>query len=133
MAKVTLNMGEVSALNKELGELLRSKIEVTIKFWLHDLKKKIADDAKTTDTMQVELMREYGDVRDNVDGSVSARFPDKEKYKVFTEELEKVLAQEKEYEYKRFKLSSFKGIEALTDLEVFFKLATNDLPIDDDE
>lgn len=133
MAKITLNMGEVSALNRELSEVVRLKIEIPIKFWLHDLRKKIEDDAKTIDNMQVELMREHGKVRENPDGSISAKFPEEGSYKKFTEEFEKLTAQEKEYEYKRFKLSSFKGIEALSDLDVFFKLHKNDLTMDDEE
>ena len=149
MEKVTLKLHEFYALEAELngvtnqqtGEvlskgLLSEKIKLTTKYWLHDLNKKVAAEKESVEKLKEELIKKYGTASE--DGAISIpRFinevidedtkeivsreinPD---FVKFQNDFNSLLNEERELEYKEFKLEDFENVETDGVYSTFFKL-----------
>ena len=107
-------------MNEEVDGLIREKLPVYIKFWLHKLKKHLTPNVDASTASQKELFDKYG-YQENGLFKIKT---DTEGYKIYTSETEKMMKQEVEIEYNPFKLSSIENIETSVPLDVFFKLVT---------
>jgi len=148
MEKVTLKLYEFYNLDAELngvvnqqnGEvvskgLLAEKIKLTTKYWLTDLAKKIADEKKAVEALKEELIKKHGEADENgsisipmyinivsnEEGEVVAKDINP-KYVDFQNDFNSLLQEDKEVEYKPFKLDEFDNVETEGVYNTFFKL-----------
>lgn len=148
MEKVTLKLHEFYALEAELngvvnnqtGEviakgLLSEKIKLSTKYWLTELGKKVAAEKDAVEKLKEELIKKHGTEDDkggiaipmyinivtNEEGEVTSRDVNP-KFVEFQNEFNALLQEEKELEYKEFKLSDFESVESEGVYITFFKL-----------
>lgn len=149
MEKVTLKLSEFYQLEAELngvsnqqtGEvlakgLLSEKIKLTTKYWLHDLNKKVAAEKESVEKLKEELIKKYG--KEDEEGRISIplyinEVVDDETKEVVSREINPdfvkfqndfnaLLSEERELEYKSFKLEDFESVETDGVYNTFFKL-----------
>jgi hypothetical protein len=148
MEKVILKLHEFYALDAELngvtnnstGEviskgLLSEKIKLTTKYWLTDLGKKAATEKDACEKLKEELIKKHGEQDD--DGGISipmyinivtdeeGKITNKEvnpRFVSFQNDFNALLQEEKELEYKAFKLEEFENVESDGIYNTFFKL-----------
>lgn len=148
MEKVTLKLHEFYALDAELngvmnqqtGEvvakgLLAEKIKLTTKYWLTDLAKKAATEKEAVEKLKEELIKKHGEedekggvsipmyinVVTNEQGEITNREINP-KFVEFQNAFNTLLQEEKELEYKSFKLEEFENVESDGVYTTFFKL-----------
>jgi len=149
MEKVTLKLSEFYQLEAELngvsnqqtGEvlakgLLSEKIKLTTKYWLHDLNKKVAAEKESVEKLKEELIKKYG--KEDEEGRISIplyinEVVDDETKEVISREINPdfvkfqndfnaLLSEERDLEYKSFKLEDFESVETDGVYNTFFKL-----------
>ncbi len=149
MEKVTLKLSEFYQLEAELngvvnqstGEtlskgLLSEKIKLTTKYWLHDLNKKVAAEKESVEKLKEELIKKYG--KEDEEGRISIplyinEVVDDETKEVVSREINPdfvkfqndfnaLLSEERDLEYKSFKLEDFESVETDGVYNTFFKL-----------
>jgi hypothetical protein len=149
MEKVTLKLSEFYQLEAELngvvnqstGEalskgLLSEKIKLTTKYWLHDLNKKVAAEKEAVEKLKEELIKKYG--KEDEEGRISIplyinEVIDEETKEVVSREINPdfvkfqndfnaLLSEERDLEYKSFKLEDFESVETDGVYNTFFKL-----------
>ena len=148
MNKVTLKLHEFYNLDAELngvvnqqtGEviskgLLAEKIKLTTKYWLTDLAKKVAAEKQAVEALKEDLIKKHGETDENgavsipmyinivtneegeiVSREVNPKFVD------FQNDFNALLQEDKELEYKPFKLDEFENVESDGVYTTFFKL-----------
>jgi hypothetical protein len=148
MEKVTLKLHEFYALEAELngvvnnqtGEvlskgLLSEKIKLSTKYWLTELGKKVSDEKTAVEKLKEELIKKHGtedekggiaipmyiNIVTNEEGEVTSREVNP-KFVEFQNEFNALLQEEKEVEYKEFKLTDFESVESEGVYVTFFKL-----------
>jgi hypothetical protein len=148
MEKVTLKLHEFYALEAELngvvnnqtGEvlskgLLSEKIKLSTKYWLTELGKKVSEEKTAVEKLKEELIKKYGtedekggisipmyiNIVTNEEGEVTGRDINP-KFVEFQNEFNALLQEEKEVEYKEFKLAEFDSVESEGVYVTFFKL-----------
>jgi len=148
MEKITLKLSEFYQLEAELngvvnqstGEtlskgLLGEKIKLTTKYWLHDLNKKVAAEKESVEKLKEELIKKYGkeengaisiplyinEVIDEDTKEVTSREVNPDFIK-FQNDFNALLQEERELEYRVFKLEEFEGVETDGVYNTFFKL-----------
>ena len=148
MEKVTLKLHEFYALEAELngvvnnqtGEvlskgLLSEKIKLSTKYWLTELGKKVSAEKEAVEKLKEELIKKHGtedekggiaipmyiNIVTNEEGEVTSREVNP-KFVEFQNEFNALLQEEKEVEYKEFKLSDFDSVESEGVYMTFFKL-----------
>ena len=148
MEKVTLKLHEFYTLDAELngvmnqqtGEvvakgLLAEKIKLTTKYWLTDLAKKAATEKEAVEKLKEELIKKHGEedekggvsipmyinVVTNEQGEITNREINP-KFVEFQNAFNTLLQEEKELEYKSFKLEEFENVESDGVYTTFFKL-----------
>ena len=148
MEKITLKLSEFYQLEAELnglsnqqtGEviskgLLSEKIKLTTKYWLHDLSKKVATEKESVEKLKEELIKKYGkeengavsiplyinEVIDEDTKEVTSREVNPDFIK-FQNDFNALLQEERELEYRVFKLEEFEGVETEGVYNTFFKL-----------
>ena len=148
MEKITLKLSEFYQLEAELngvtnqqtGEvlskgLLSEKIKLTTKYWLHDLNKKVAAEKESVEKLKEELIKKYGkeengaisiplyinEVIDEETKEVVSREINPDFIK-FQEDFNALLQEERELEFKEFKLEEFENVETEGNYNTFFKL-----------
>jgi N-methylhydantoinase B/oxoprolinase/acetone carboxylase alpha subunit len=149
MEKVTLKLHEFYALeaelngvtNRQTGDvlakgLLNEKIKLTTKYWLHDLTKKVAAEKESVEKLKEELIKKYGTTDE--EGNVSIpmyinEVIDEETKEIvsrdinpdfikFQNDFNGLLEEDRELEYKGFKLEEFDNVETDGNYSTFFKL-----------
>lgn len=152
MEKITLKLSEFYQLEAELngltnqqtGEviskgLLSEKIKLTTKYWLHDLNKKVAAEKESVEKLKEELIKKYGkeengaisiplyinEVIDEDTKEVVSRELNPDFVK-FQNDFNALLSEERELEYRSFKLEEFEGVETEGVYNTFFKLVKVD-------
>ena len=149
MEKITLKLSEFYQLEAELngvvnqstGEtlskgLLSEKIKLTTKYWLHDLNKKVAAEKESVEKLKEELIKKYG--KEDEEGRISIplyinEVIDDETKEVVSREINPdfvkfqndfnaLLSEERDLEYKSFKLEDFESVETDGVYNTFFKL-----------
>ena len=149
MEKVTLKLHEFYALeaelngvtNRQTGEilakgLLNEKIKLTTKYWLHDLTKKVAAEKESVEKLKEELIKKYGTT--DTEGNVSIpmyinEVIDEETKEIvsrdinpdfvkFQNDFNGLLEEDREIEYKGFKLEEFDSVETDGNYNILFKL-----------
>jgi hypothetical protein len=149
MEKVTLKLHEFYALeaelngvsNRQTGEvlakgLLNEKIKLTTKYWLHDLTKKVAAEKESVEKLKEELIKKYGTT--DAEGNVSIpmyinEVVDEETKEItsreinpdfvkFQNDFNNLLEEDRDLEYKGFKLEEFDNVETDGNYTSFFKL-----------
>jgi hypothetical protein len=148
MEKVTLKLHEFYSLDAELngvmnqqtGEvlakgLLAEKIKLTTKYWLTDLAKKASTEKEAVEKLKEELIKKHGEedenggvsipmyinIVTNEQGEVTSRETNP-KFVEFQNAFNALLQEEKELEYKAFKLEEFENVESDGIYTTFFKL-----------
>jgi hypothetical protein len=148
MEKVTLKLHEFYALEAELngvvnnqtGEvlskgLLSEKIKLSTKYWLTELGKKVSAEKEAVEKLKEELIKKHGtedekggiaipmyiNIITNEEGEVTSREVNP-KFVEFQNEFNALLQEEKEVEYKEFKLTDFESVESEGVYVTFFKL-----------
>jgi hypothetical protein len=148
MEKVTLKLHEFYALEAELngvvnnqtGEvlskgLLSEKIKLSTKYWLTELGKKVSAEKEAVEKLKEELIKKHGtedekggiaipmyiNIVTNEEGEVTSREVNP-KFVEFQNEFNALLQEEKEVEYKEFKLTDFESVESEGVYVTFFKL-----------
>ncbi len=148
MEKVTLKLHEFYALEAELngvvnnqtGEvlskgLLSEKIKLSTKYWLTELGKKVSEEKTAVEKLKEELIKKHGtedekggisipmyiNIVTNEEGEVTGRDVNP-KFVEFQNEFNALLQEEKEVEYKEFKLADFESVESEGVYVTFFKL-----------
>jgi hypothetical protein len=154
MEKISLKLHEFYELEAELngitntktGEviakgLLGEKIKLTTKYWLSDLVKKVSAEKDSVEKLKEELIKKYGtadedgnvtipmyinevideDTKKMVSGDVNPDFIK------FQNEFSTLLNEDRDLEYKSFKLEEFDNVETDNNYSVFFKLVTVEL------
>jgi hypothetical protein len=148
MEKVTLKLHEFYALDAELngvmnqqtGEviakgLLAEKIKLTTKYWLTDLAKKAAAEKEAVEKLKEDLIKKHGEedekggvsipmyinIVTNEQGETTSREVNP-KFVEFQNAFNTLLQEEKELEYKAFKLEEFESVESDGVYNTFFKL-----------
>jgi len=148
MEKVTLKLHEFYALDAELngvmnqqtGEviakgLLSEKIKLTTKYWLTDLAKKAAAEKEAVEKLKEDLIKKHGEEDEkggvsipmyiNIVTNEQGETTSKEvnpKFVEFQNAFNTLLQEEKELEYKAFKLEEFESVESDGVYNTFFKL-----------
>jgi len=148
MEKVTLKLHEFYSLaaelngvvNNQTGEvlskgLLAEKIKLSTKYWLTELGKKVSTEKEAVEKLKEELIKKHGTEDENggvsipmyinivtdENGEVTSRDINP-KFVEFQNEFNALLQEEKEIEYKEFKLSDFDSVESDAVYVTFFKL-----------
>jgi len=125
METTGFTLKEIQKLNDEINDLLKEKLPVYIKFKLHTVKKKIANDVESSQTLQKELFEKHG-YKEN---GVYRIKMEGESYELFLKEQEELLNQVISLEYEPFKLSILENVESNFSLDLFFKLTLKDITI----
>jgi hypothetical protein len=148
MEKVTLKLQEFYQLSSELngfvnqqtGEtvskgLLSERVKLTTKYWLADLAKKITAEKESIDKLREELIKKYGVEENgsvNIPVYINEVIDDETKEVVsrevnpdfisFQNDFNSLLQEERELEYRPFKLEEFENVETDGVYTTFFKL-----------
>jgi len=148
MEKISLKLSEFyqleaelnGAVNQQTGEklsngLLSEKVKLTTKYWLSDLSKKVAAEKEAIEKVKNELIQKHGEA--DAQGNVSIPFYANEqvdeegnvisrevnpKFVEFQNEFNSLLNEDRELEYKGFKLEELENVESDDVYPVFFKL-----------
>jgi hypothetical protein len=149
MEKISLKLHEFYQLEAELngvtntktGEvlakgLLGEKIKLTTKYWLSDLVKKVSAEKESVEKLKEELIKKYGTTDE--DGNVSIpmytnEVVDEDTKEVvsrdvnpdfvkFQNDFNSLLSEDRDLEYKGFKLEEFDNVETDGNYSTFFKL-----------
>jgi hypothetical protein len=151
MKKISLKLHEFYQLEAELngvtntktGEvvakgLLSEKIKLTTKYWLNDLLKKVSAEKESIEKLKEELIKKYGTtdkegnvgiqmytnevIDDDTKELVSREMnPD---FTKFQNDFNLLLSEDRDLEYKSFKLEDFDNVETDNNYNIFFKLVT---------
>jgi len=141
MEKKTLKLSEFYQLEAELngvvnqqtGEkisqgLLSQKLSLNVKYWLNDMAKKVKEQKDECETLKNELIKKYGEEKDGMI-QIAMTIKDENDNDVinpafvsFQNEFQKLLAEERELEYKQLKLSDVGNIETEDSYDLFFSL-----------
>ena len=140
MAHIKLSLKEIHKLDSELngyvnqatGEilslgLLNETLSLPTKYWLTDLVKKTSSEKLVIDQLQEDLIVKYG-VKDKDNNFEIPVWTDETKtdfnplYVQYQQEFSALLQEEKEIEYREFKLDEFKNIEIKGNYIVFYKI-----------
>lgn len=141
MEKKTLKLSEFYQLEAELngvvnqqtGEklsqgLLSQKLSLNVKYWLNDMAKKVKEQKDECEALKNELIKKYGEEKD---GMIQIAMTIKGEndtdvinpaFVSFQNEFQKLLAEERELEYKQLKLSDVGNIETEDSYDLFFSL-----------
>lgn len=151
MEKIKLKLSEILSLKSEIygmqnnstGEvlskgLLKQELPYYVKYWLHNLGNTITEQDTLINKIREELIVKYGETDANGSTSISISIEDgfdvledgtqKPKYVVnpkfleFQREFEKLLNEEKDIEYKPFKLSDLEKMTTDEFYPIFNKL-----------
>ena len=150
MAKITLKLYEFYNLEAELngvtnqqtGEntskgLLTEKLKLTTKYWLTELAKKVLVEKESCEAIKQSLIKKHGTadedgnvsiqmyinvVKDENDNITSAE--NNPQFVKFQTEFNDLLSEDKELEYKEFKLEDFEDVITEGVYQTFFKLVT---------
>ena len=148
MEKISLKLSEFYQLEAELngvvnqqtGEklsngLLSEKVKLTTKYWLSDLTKKVVAEKEAVEKVKSELIQKHGSVDEQGNVSIPLyvnEVTDEEgkvvsreinpKFVEFQNEFNTLLSEERELEYKGFKLEELESVESDDNYPVFFKL-----------
>jgi hypothetical protein len=149
MEKISLKLHEFYQLEAELngvtntqtGEvlakgLLGEKIKLTTKYWLSDLVKKVSAEKESVEKLKEELIKKYGTADE--DGNVSIPMYTNEvidedtkevvsrdvnpDFVKFQNDFNSLLSEDRDLEYKGFKLEEFDNVETDGNYSTFFKL-----------
>ena len=148
MNKIKLKLHECYALeavlngvvNQETGQVIIASLisqtkKLTTKYWLNDLAKKVAVEKESVESLKQELIKKYGEsdeqgsvfipmyiniVKDE-EGNIVSRDANP-KFIEFQSNFNDLLNEEREVEYKGFKLEEFEDVEAEGVYSTFFKL-----------
>jgi hypothetical protein len=145
MKKISLKLHEFYQLEAELngvtntktGEviakgLLNEKIKLTTKYWLSDLVKKVVAEKESIEKLKEELIKKYGTTDDQ--GNVGIQMYIKDSFNEdntpttnpdftkFQNDFNSLLSEDRDLEYKGFKLEEFDNVETDSNYIVFFKL-----------
>ena len=148
MEKVTLKLHEFYALdaeingvvNQQTGEviakgLLGEKIKLTTKYQLTDLSKKVVAEKESVEKLKEDLIKKHGEedekggvsipmyinIVTNEQGETTSRDINP-KFVEFQNAFNTLLQEERELEYKPFKLEEFENVETDGAYITFFKL-----------
>lgn len=148
MNKIKLKLHEYYALEAELngvvnqmtGEvvfkgLLAEKIKLATKYWVNDLAKKVLAEKVEIEKLKEDLIKKHGEqdetgsvsipiyinIVKNEDGEVTSKEINP-KYVEFQNDFNALLQEERELEYKPFKLEEFDSVESEGVYNTFFKL-----------
>ena len=127
-------------MNNQTGEvlskgLLSEKIKLSTKYWLTELGKKVSAEKEAVEKLKEELIKKHGtedekggiaipmyiNIVTNEEGEVTSREVNP-KFVEFQNEFNALLQEEKEVEYKEFKLAEFDSVESEGVYVTFFKL-----------
>jgi len=149
MEKVTLKLHEFYALEAELNGvvnrqtneilakgLLSEKIKLTTKYWLNDLVKKVSAEKESIEKLKEDLISKYGTADEtggyNIPMYINELIDDKTKevisrdinpdFTAFQNDFNALLNEERDLEYKGFKLEEFDNVETEGAYLTFFKL-----------
>jgi len=148
MNKIKLKLHEFYALEAELngvvnqrtGEvvlkgLMSEKINLSTKYWVNDLAKKVLAEKVEIEKLKDDLIKKHGEedesggvsipvyinvVKNEANEIVSRDI--NPKYVEFESDFNALLQEEKEVEYKPFKLEQFDSVESEGVYNIFFKL-----------
>ena len=148
MNKIKLKLHEYYTLEAELNGvvnqrtgdvvlkgLLSEKINLATKYWVNDLAKKILAEKVEIEKLKEELIKKHGEqdesggvsipvyiniVKNEADEIVSKEI--NPKYVEFESDFNALLQEEREVEYKPFKLEEFYSVESENVYNTFFKL-----------
>lgn len=148
MNKIKLKLHEFYALEAELngvvnqrtGEvvlkgLMSEKINLSTKYWVNDLAKKVLAEKVEIEKLKDDLIKKHGEedesggvsipvyinvVKNEANEIVSRDI--NPKYVEFENDFNALLQEEKEVEYKPFKLEQFDSVESEGVYNIFFKL-----------
>ena len=148
MNKIKLKLHEYYTLEAELNGvvnqrtgdvvlkgLLSEKINLATKYWVNDLAKKVLAEKVEIEKLKEELIKKYGEqdetggvsipvyiniVKNEADEIVSKEI--NPKYVEFESDFNALLQEEREVEYKPFKLEEFYSVESENVYNTFFKL-----------
>jgi len=150
MAKITLKLYEFYSLEAELNGvidqqtgqkvsngLLLERLKVTTKYWLQELAKKAVAEKEACEAIRQDLIKKYGEedeqgniaiqqfinvVKDAdgkpVSGDINPKFIE------FQTEWNNFLNEDKDLDFRDFKLSEFEETKSDSALTTFFKLVT---------
>lgn len=148
MNKIKLKLHEYYTLEAELngvvnqrtGEvvlrgLLSEKIKLATKYWVNDLAKKVLAEKVEIEKLKEELIKKHGEqdesggvsipvyinIVKNEEGEITSKEINP-KYVEFENNFNALLQEEKEIEYKPFKLEEFDSVESESVYNTFFKL-----------
>lgn len=141
MEKKSLKLAEYYQLEAELngvtnnqtGErvlngLLSQKLNLSTKYWLTDLSKKVKEQTDACESLKNDLIKKYGQEKD---GAVQIPFTVKneqgedvpnQNFLEFQSEYQSLLNQEREIEYKELKLADLGSIETEETYAMLFSL-----------
>ena len=150
MAKITLKLYEFynleaelnGVVNQQTGEkthkgLVAEKLKLTTKYWLTELAKKAASEKESCEAIKQDLIKKHGEpdeqgntsipmyiniVKDD-NGNITSG-ENNPKFIEFQNEFNALLSEDKEIEYKEFKLEDFEDVETYGAYTTFFKLIT---------
>jgi hypothetical protein len=150
MAKITLKLYEFynleaelsGVINQQTGEntskgLLTEKLKLTTKYWLTELAKKVLVEKELCEAIKQSLIKKHGTadedgnvsiqmyinvVKDENDNITSAE--NNPQFVEFQKEFNALLSEDKELEYKEFKLQDFEDVITEGAYPTFFKLVT---------
>jgi hypothetical protein len=150
MAKITLKLYEYYSLEAELNGvidqqtgqkvsngLLLERLKVTTKYWLQELAKKAVTEKEACEAIRQDLIKKYGETDEQgniaiqqfinvvkdadgkpVTGDINPKFIE------FQTEWNNFLNEDKELDFRDFKLSEFEETKSNSALTTFFKLVT---------
>lgn len=151
MEKIKLTLAEILELRGEIyglqnlntGEqitegLLKQALPYVTKYWLHELGERLLEEEKLINKLRDGLIEKYGEKDEQGNMGISGGIEDGteldkdgnevKKYKVnpkfieFQQEINTMLAESKEVEYKPFKLEDLKDINTKEDYPIFRKI-----------
>jgi hypothetical protein len=150
MAKITLKLYEFYNLEAELNGvtnqqtaekiskgLLAEKLKLTTKYWLTELVKKVLVEKESCEAIKQSLIKKHG--TPDEDGNVSISMytnvikdengtitsaENNPQFVEFQTEFNTLLSEDKELEYKEFKLEDFEDVITEGAYPTFFKLVT---------
>jgi len=132
MNKITLKLYEILLLkdeiygipNKNIEGLLKQEIPYPVKYWIHDLGKKILGENEIITKLHNELVIKYGDDTSTVQPTITenGQITVNPKFTEFKAEYNALINEEKEIEYKPFKLEDLKDMKTKEYYSTFNKL-----------
>jgi hypothetical protein len=141
MNKIKLKLHECYALeaelngvvNQETGQVIIASLisqtkKLTTKYWLNDLAKKVAVEKESVESLKQELIKKYGesDEQGSVFIPMYINIVKDEEGNIVSRDanpnFNDLLNEEREVEYKGFKLEEFEDVEAEGVYSTFFKL-----------